>query len=105
MPESTEPVASFIVAACVPLDSGHASGTLDRAEEILAAHPAVGTSDIHAAAILGDDTTVRRFLAVDPAKCASGNKVYILTEACKMGGHEDIAITSQEVSSVVAPSG
>jgi len=39
------------------------------------------------------------------AKRASGNKVYILTETCKMGGHEDIAITSQEVSSVVAPSG
>src|SRR5207253_10699536 len=47
--------------------SGHASGTLDRAEAILAAHPGVATSVIHTAAILGDDATVRRFLAVDSA--------------------------------------
>jgi ankyrin repeat protein len=85
MAESNEPLASFIVAACVPLDSGHASGTLDRAEEILAAHPAVGTSDIRAAAILGDDTTVRRFLAVDPANATAKGGPYgwdALTHLC-----------------------
>jgi len=42
-------VAEFITAACVPLDSGHASGTLVRAEAILAAHPGVATSGIHTA--------------------------------------------------------
>src|SRR5437660_11929768 len=60
-----DPLAAFIEAACVPLDSGHASGTLERAEAILAAHPEVASSDIHTAAILGDDAAVRRFLAFD----------------------------------------
>ena len=47
-----DPLAAFIEAACVPLDSGHASGTLERAEAILAAHPEVASSGIHTAAIL-----------------------------------------------------
>jgi ankyrin repeat protein len=59
------PVAAFIEAACVPRDSGHSSGTLERAEAILAAYPKVASSDIHAAAILGDDVGVRRFLTID----------------------------------------
>ena len=71
MSNATDPVAEFITAACVPLDSGHASGTLDRAEAILAAHPGVATSVIHTAAILGDDATVRRFLAVDSANATA----------------------------------
>jgi ankyrin repeat protein len=78
----SDPLADFIVAACVPLDSGHASGTLDRAEAILAARPEVARSDIHAAAILGDDTTVRRFIAADG------------TNATRKGGpHEWDALT------------
>jgi ankyrin repeat protein len=60
-----DPLAAFIEAACVPLDSGHASGTLERAEAILAEHPDVASSNIHTAAILGDDAAVRRFLALD----------------------------------------
>lgn len=40
-------------------------GSLDEAEAILAAHPEVASSDIHTAAILGDDAGVRRFLALD----------------------------------------
>src|SRR6266566_26394 len=58
------PRTTFIEAACVPRDSGHASGTLELAEAILAAHPEVARSDIHTAAILGDDVNVRRFLAL-----------------------------------------
>jgi ankyrin repeat protein len=58
-------VTAFIEAACVPLDSGHASGTLEPAEAILAAHPEVAGSNIHTAAILGDDAAVRRFIALD----------------------------------------
>src|SRR6266853_1030990 len=60
-----DPLAAFIEAACVPRDSGHASGTLERAEAILAAHPEVASSDIHSAAILGDDAAVRRYLELD----------------------------------------
>src|SRR5580698_1473664 len=55
------------MAACVPRDSGHASGTLERAEAILAAHPEVAANGIYAAAILGDDGGVRGFLSLDPA--------------------------------------
>src|SRR5438477_2626712 len=62
---------AFIEAACVPLDAGHASGTLARAEAILAAHPEVAHSDIHTAAILGDDAAVRRFLERDPANATA----------------------------------
>ena len=55
----------FIDAACVPLDSGHASGTLERAQEILSAHPDLPDRSIHAAAILGDAAALRRFLNRD----------------------------------------
>ncbi len=64
-PGTADPLAAFIEAACVPLDSGHASGTLERAEAILAAHPQIASDDIHTAAILGDDAAVRRFLELD----------------------------------------
>ena len=62
----TDPWPSFIEAACVPLDAGHGSGTLERAEAILAAHPEVASCDIHTAAILGDEAAVRRFLDLGP---------------------------------------
>lgn len=65
MEELLDPVAAFIEAACVPLDSGHASGTLERAQSILAEHPDIASSSIRAAAILGDDKAVKRFLKRD----------------------------------------
>src|SRR5213080_2750699 len=55
----SDPRAAFIEAAVW-------HGTLDRAAAILAAHPEIASSDIHSAAILGDDAAVRRFLALDP---------------------------------------
>ncbi len=62
----SDPLAAFIEAASVPLDgSDHASGTLERAEAIFAAHPEVASKSIYTAAILGDDAGVRRFLALD----------------------------------------
>src|SRR5213076_417220 len=67
----TAPLAAFIEAACVPLDSGHVTGVLERAEAILAAHPEVASATIHAAAILGDDAAVRRFLELDPANATA----------------------------------
>jgi ankyrin repeat protein len=57
-----DPVAGFIAAACVPRDASHASGTLETAEAILAAHPEIAKSNIHTAAILGDYGAVRGFL-------------------------------------------
>lgn len=60
-------VTEFLTAACVPVDASHASGSIERAEAIRAAHPEVATASIHAAAALGDDAGVRRFLEIDPA--------------------------------------
>src|SRR5437879_9303332 len=61
----TDPLTAFIEAARVPLHAGHATAALDGAEAILAAHPEVARTDIHASAILGDDAAVRRLLALD----------------------------------------
>jgi len=79
------PVAAFIEAASVPRDSWHASGTLELAEAILAAYPQVAKSDIHTAAILGDDAGVRRFLARDPRNATAKGGPYrwdALTHLC-----------------------
>jgi ankyrin repeat protein len=80
-----DPVAAFIVAACVPRDALHSSGTLERAAAILAAHPEVRNSDIHTAAILGDAAAVRRFLAHDARHAAAKGGPYgwdALTHLC-----------------------
>jgi ankyrin repeat protein len=53
------PVAAFIEAAIW-------HGTLEAAEAILAAHSEIAQSNIHVAAVLGDDAAVRRFIATDP---------------------------------------
>jgi ankyrin repeat protein len=58
-------INEFIQAACVPLDSGHATGSLEEAEAILAAHPQIPDANIYTAAILGNEAAIRRFLAVD----------------------------------------
>src|SRR5881628_2796006 len=63
VPDDT--VAAFIEAASVPRDASHASGTLERAEAIRAAHPGVANASMHTAAILGDHPSVRGFLAGD----------------------------------------
>src|SRR5215471_13963173 len=56
-----DPISSFMEAASVPLEGGHASGTLDRARAILDTHTEVAAADIYAAAVLGDETAVRKF--------------------------------------------
>jgi ankyrin repeat protein len=58
--------AAFVEAASVPRGDWHGSGTLDEAAALLAAHPEIATGGIHVAALLGDDATVRRFLAEAP---------------------------------------
>jgi len=81
----SDPVTAFIEAACVPRDSGHSSGTLERAEAILAAHPEVASNNIYAAAILGDVVGVRRFLAIDARNATAKGGPYgwdALTHLC-----------------------
>lgn len=56
---TSDSVAAFIQAATL-------DGSLDAAEAVLSAYPEVATSTIHAAAILGDDRTVRGFLSAQP---------------------------------------
>jgi ankyrin repeat protein len=79
------PAAAFIEAACVPRDAWHASGTLDRAEAILAAYPGITEGSIHIVAILGEDAAVRRFLAHDPRQATAKGGPYrwdALTHLC-----------------------
>ena len=51
-------------------------GTLAAAEALLAAHPELATSDIHTAAVLGDDALVRRFLEADPSSVHAKSPPY-----------------------------
>lgn len=81
----TDPVVAFIEVACVPRHSGHASGDLNHAEIILARYPHVATASIHTAAILADESTVRRFLARDPHSATAAGGPYnwdALTHLC-----------------------
>jgi ankyrin repeat protein len=61
-----DPVAAFIELACAPRHSHHGSGTLEHAEMILSHYPQVAASNVHTAAILGDEAAVRRFVGSDP---------------------------------------
>jgi ankyrin repeat protein len=61
-------IAAFVEAACVPLDSGHASGTLERAETILVTQPDIASGNIYVAAVLGDADAVQRFVETDRAQ-------------------------------------
>jgi ankyrin repeat protein len=81
----SNPLAAFITAACVPRDASHASGTLENAEAILAAHPEIAKSDIHAAAILGDEIAVRQILKHDRRSATAKGGPYgwdALTHLC-----------------------
>ncbi|MEX2142022.1 MAG: ankyrin repeat domain-containing protein [Pirellulales bacterium] len=71
-----DPLSEFIKAACVPLDSGHGSGNLERAEAIRLAHPEVATSNIYTAAILGDDAAVGHFIRLDRASATEKGGPY-----------------------------
>lgn len=71
MTQRGDPGAAFIETACVPIEGGYPSGTLERAEALLATHPEIASSDIHTAAILGNEAAVRRFLERDPANATA----------------------------------
>jgi ankyrin repeat protein len=62
-----DPVSTFIDVASVDRHGWHSSGTLEHAELILACSPATAQANIYTAAILGDEKTVRAFLAADPS--------------------------------------
>ena len=51
-------------------------GPLAPAEELLARHPELKSGDIHTAAILGDDSAVRRMLAADPTAATATSPPY-----------------------------
>ncbi len=62
----SDPIAEFLVAATVPQNADHTSGTLDRASELLVQHPQVAGANLYTAAVLGDDALVLGTLANDP---------------------------------------
>ena len=57
-------------------DSAHASGTLEAADAILAAHPEVAAGDVYVAAVLGDAGGVRRMLSDDAARATATGRPY-----------------------------
>ena len=80
----TDPVAAFLVAACVPRN-GHNSGTTEEAEAVLARYPQVAHANIYTAAVLADETAVGSFLAADPKLATSVGGPYrwdALTHLC-----------------------
>ena len=80
-----DPVAAFIEVACVPRHADHTSGTLEHAELILARYPHVATANIHTAAILADEASVRTFLERDPKSATTTGGPYgwdALTHLC-----------------------
>jgi len=72
-----DPVTAFLEAASAPLDGdSHASGTLDRADAILAEHPRLAAEDVYVAALLGDEEAVRRFLDRDGHDASATGGLY-----------------------------
>ena len=73
--EVREPVAGFLVAASVARE-WHASGTLERAEALLRAHPGVAKANIYTAAVLGEVRGVKSWLGRDPGKATEKGGPY-----------------------------
>jgi ankyrin repeat protein len=72
----TDPVAAFIEVACIPRHADHTSGTLEHAQLILQRYPEVATANIHTAAILGDEPTVRAFISRAPTAATTKSGPY-----------------------------
>lgn len=80
-----DPMDAFLAAAVVPRDAWHATGTLEEAEGILAAHPELAGATVYTAAVLGDDAAVRRFLERNGGDAAAKGGPYgwdALTHLC-----------------------
>jgi ankyrin repeat protein len=67
MNDAPDLAAAFLIASAIPTDAWHASGTLNDARELLAAHPSLPAHSIYTAAVSGDAVNVRRWLHDDPA--------------------------------------
>ena len=61
-----DPIAAFLESASVPRHDWHGAGTLEQAQLILERYPQVATANIHTAAILADEATVKKLLAENP---------------------------------------
>lgn len=71
MTSTLDPLTAFIEAATPPRRVGHTDGTIEEANAILAVHPEIATATIATAALLGDATTVQRFLAADAVQATA----------------------------------
>jgi ankyrin repeat protein len=65
------PIAAFIESACIPRHDSHSSGTFEHAQLILDRYPHVATANIHTAAILADEPTVKKLLIQNPNDATS----------------------------------
>ncbi|MDP4216492.1 MAG: ankryin [Bacteroidota bacterium] len=66
----SDPLTAFVESACVRIGPGqysHQDGALDKANEILQAHPDLPATSLYAAAILGDDLRLKEALAQEPS--------------------------------------
>lgn len=80
-----DPIAAFIESACVPRHDSHSSGTVEQAQLILERYPHVATANIHTAAILADEPTVKKLLAENPKDATNTGGPYnwdALTHLC-----------------------
>jgi ankyrin repeat protein len=80
-----DPVAAFLVAACVPRQGGHAEGSLEQAEMILRRYPEVRRASVFAAAVLGDEAGLREFVVEDARSATAKGGPYgwdALTHLC-----------------------
>ncbi len=71
-----DPVAAFLIAASVPREGNHASGTVEEAEAILARYPGLKRASIYTAAVLADEQGVKQFLQRDPLAASAPGGVY-----------------------------
>lgn len=67
----TDPASTFVEVASVDLHGWHATGTTDYADMMIARYPKVATANIYAAAVLGDEATVRSFITRDGSLATS----------------------------------
>lgn len=80
-----DPVDAFLRAALVPRDgTSHSDGTLEEANAILARYPIVAAANIYTAAALGDEPTVRAFLARDPSLVSATGGPYNWDALCHL---------------------
>jgi ankyrin repeat protein len=71
-----DPVSAFIEVASVDRYGWHGAGTLEHADLVLARYPAAATASIYTAAILGDERSVRAFLAEDKSLATAAGGAY-----------------------------